>query len=102
MTCIGTSACRTAYDHACLLTDGPCPALTPFLGCYPVDTSGPVQGVCEGLDVWECSRHDDCLATYSPGPSCSDGFDNDGDGVIDDSDECTKEFRLCMPELNPI
>jgi hypothetical protein len=65
--CIGTPACRTAYDHACLFTDGPCPALTPFLGCYPVDTTGPVNGTaCDGLDAWECSRHDDCLATYSP------------------------------------
>jgi len=77
--CIATPACRTAYDHACLFTDGPCPALTPFLGCYPVDTTGPVQGPCEGLDAWECSRHDDCLATYSPDIG----------------------FRQCAPELVP-
>lgn len=65
--CIATPACRTTYDYACLFTDGPCPALTPFLGCYPVDTTGPVNGTsCEGLDAWECSRHDDCLGAYSP------------------------------------
>ena len=32
----------------------------------PETATGPVQGSCEGLDAWECSRHDDCLATYSP------------------------------------
>lgn len=65
--CIATPACRTTYDYACLFTDGPCPLLTPFLGCYPVDTTGPVNGMpCDGLDAWECSRHDDCLGAYSP------------------------------------
>lgn len=78
--CITTPACRTAYDYACLFTDGPCPALTPFLGCYPVDTTGPVNGTpCEGLDAWECSRHDDCLGAYSPDVG----------------------FRICAPELTP-
>jgi hypothetical protein len=76
--CIATPACRTTYDHACLLTDGPCPLLTPFLGCYPVDTTGPINGTaCDGLDAWECSRHDDCLATYTTGTG----------------------FQLCAPEL---
>ncbi len=78
--CIVTPACRTTYDYACLFTDGPCPALTPFLGCYPVDTTGPVNGTsCENLDAWECSRHDDCLAAYSPDIG----------------------FRVCAPELVP-
>lgn len=78
--CIVTPACRTTYDFACLFTDGPCPALTPFLGCYPVDTTGPVNGTsCEGLDAWECSRHDDCLAAHSPDVG----------------------FRVCAPELVP-
>lgn len=81
-TCIATAACRTAYDHNCLLTDGPCPALTPFLGCFPVDTTGPVQGICEGLDAFECSRHDNCLATY-----------NESNGL--------RQFQLCLPELAP-
>jgi hypothetical protein len=77
--CAGTSGCRTAYDHACLLTDGPCPALTPFLGCFAVDMTGPVGGNCEGLDGFECSRHDNCLSTYS--------------------DESPRQFQLCLPEL---
>ncbi len=98
-TCIETPACRTAYDHACLYTDGPCPLFTPFLGCFPVDQTGPVQGECGGLDAQTCSRHDDCLATYSPGAACQNGLDDDGDGQIDDSDECTLQFQLCAPEL---
>jgi hypothetical protein len=69
LQCAWTPACRTVYDDTCLLTDGPCPALTPFMGCFPVDETGPVQGECVGLDAWECSRHDDCLATYSPDAS---------------------------------
>ncbi len=77
--CIATSGCRTAYDHACLLTDGPCPALTPYIGCFAVDQTGPVQGSCEGLDGFECSRHDDCLATYSS--------------------DTPRQFQLCMAEL---
>lgn len=81
-TCISTAGCRTAYDHACLLTDGPCAALVPFIGCYPVDTSGPIQGACEGLDAFACSQHDDCLATYT-----------ESGGV--------RQFTLCMPELTP-
>jgi hypothetical protein len=78
--CVETAACRTAYDHNCLLTDGPCPALTPYLGCFPTDTTGPVQGTCEGLDAQECSRHDDCLATYT-----------ESGGI--------RQFQLCLPEL---
>lgn len=78
--CINTPACRTAYDWGCLFTDALCPLETPFLGCYPVDTTGPVNGTsCEGLDAWECSRHDDCLGAYSPDVG----------------------FRQCAPELVP-
>jgi hypothetical protein len=77
--CVNTSGCRTAYDHNCLLTDGPCPALTPYIGCFAVDMTGPVQGACEGLDGFECSRHDDCLSTYSSATP--------------------RQFQLCMPEL---
>lgn len=78
-TCVDTTGCRTAYDHNCLLTDGPCPALTPYIGCFAVDMTGPVQGACEGLDGFECSRHDNCLSTYSS--------------------DAPRQFQLCMPEL---
>jgi hypothetical protein len=79
--CITTPGCRTAYDWGCLFTDALCPLETPFLGCYPTDTTGPVNGTsCEGLDAWECSRHDDCLGAYG----------RDGTG-----------FRQCAPEFVP-
>jgi hypothetical protein len=96
--CGRTPACRTAYDHACLLGEGACPALTPFLGCFAVDTTGPIQGACDGLDAFECSRHDDCLATYRDNGRCSNGLDDDGDGQFDENDEC-RTFGLCMAEL---
>lgn len=62
--CLGASGCRVAYDWACYTGEGPCTALIPFLGCYPVDQSGPVQGACDGLDAWGCSQHDDCVALH--------------------------------------
>lgn len=67
-SCGLTAGCRTTYDDYCLRGGGPCTAEVPFLGCQPVDMTGPIQGSCEGLDAWDCSRHDDCLATYRPGP----------------------------------
>lgn len=63
-SCIGTPGCRAAYDHACVTGQGNCTSLQPFLGCYPVDTSGPIAGSCLGLDAFECSQHDDCGALY--------------------------------------
>lgn len=53
-TCSSTPGCRGAY-----LTSG------VFSECWAVDMTGPVQGgACEGLDAWECSRHDDCVAIH--------------------------------------
>ena len=98
IACTNTPGCRTTYDDACLRTDGPCPLLTPFLGCFAVDTSGPIQGACDGLDAFECSRHDDCLATYRDNGLCSNGLDDDRDGLVDDLDEC-KQFAVCMAEI---
>ena len=63
-SCIGTPGCRAAYDYACVTGDGPCTALQPFLGCYPVDNTGPIAGSCLRLDAFECSQHDDCSALY--------------------------------------
>jgi len=62
--CYGASGCRLVYDYACYTGDGVCSALVPFLGCYPVDQSGPVQGACENLGAWDCSLHDDCVALH--------------------------------------
>jgi hypothetical protein len=98
--CIRTEGCRTAYDHACLTGEGACPALVPYLGCFAVDTTGPVRGACDGLDAFECSRHDDCLATYRDSGGCANGIDDDRDGQVDESDEC-RRFAACMGELAP-
>ncbi|MBP9208372.1 MAG: hypothetical protein KBG28_30670 [Kofleriaceae bacterium] len=69
-SCIAAPGCRAAYDYACQTGNGPCTALQPFLGCYPVDTTGPIAGSCLGLGGWDCSQHDDCAALYeTSGPS---------------------------------
>lgn len=59
-TCQATSGCYASYwdDPA---ADGK----RVFEGCWETAPSGPVQGICEGLDAYECSRHDDCSLIYS-------------------------------------
>jgi len=64
LACAVTSGCRTAHDWGCFTGDGPCTAEVSYLGCFAVDTTGPVQGACPGLDAYECSRHDDCIALH--------------------------------------
>ena len=64
-SCIAAPGCRATYDYACQTGTGPCTAEQPFLGCFPVDTSGPVAGSCLGLNGWECSLHDDCASLYT-------------------------------------
>lgn len=64
LTCATEPGCRAAHDWACWTGDGECTAEVSYLGCFAVDTTGPVQGTCEGLDAFECSRHDDCLALH--------------------------------------
>jgi len=96
--CANTSGCRATYDYACIYLDIVCPLPSPFLGCYPTDATGPVQGACLGLDAWECSRHDDCMASYRPTADCRDGIDQDQDGIVDDPDECPVDFVQCDTE----
>lgn len=100
-TCLATAACRGAYDHDCLFGTGPCPAVTPFLGCFPVDQNQDFITGCAGLDAWNCSRHETCIATHRGGPQCRDGVDQDGDGVVDESDECALTFVRCLGEATP-
>lgn len=97
-TCSTTAGCRAAWDHVCLLTDAICTLPdNGYYGCFAVDTTGPIQGACDGLDALECSRHDDCLATYRRDQRCANRLDDDGDGIIDEPDECLS-FGLCMAE----
>lgn len=98
IACDNTVGCRSTYDHACLLGDGLCTAFQPFLGCFAVDQTGPIQGACEGLGALDCSRHDNCLATYRDDGLCGNGRDDDNDGQVDEFDEC-RRFGVCMPEM---
>jgi hypothetical protein len=84
-TCLEASGCRAVYDNACYTGSGECTALVPFIGCYGVDQTGPIQGSCGGLDAWECSRHDDCLALHEP--QCSGN-----------PSECYQQFVQCVDE----
>lgn len=100
-TCVNVSSCRAAYDHDCLFGTGACPAVTAFLGCFPVDRNPDFATGCEGLDAWNCSRHEQCFSTHRFGTACHDGADNDGDSSIDEADECTLGFVRCLAEQQP-
>lgn len=70
-SCIGASSCRAAYTNSAF-DDGP----PTFHGCWAVAPSGPVQGGgCDGLDAYECSRHDDCSAYYNQQLGPDDGVE---------------------------
>jgi hypothetical protein len=90
-TCQDTSGCRAIY------VDGSTPA---FSECWSVDMTGPVQGDCDGLDAYECSRHDDCVAIHA---SSCDG-DNFGEpgcapaGFVRCGDE-SPGFGNCYDEV---
>jgi len=59
-TCMATSGCYAAY-----IDDPAADGLPQFWGCWNVAPSGPVQGACDNLDAYSCSRHDNCIAVYS-------------------------------------
>ncbi len=99
--CLATPSCRGAYDHDCFFGIGACPRTTPFLGCFPTDLNLDNVTGCAGLDAWSCSRHEQCAATYRTPATCSDGLDQDSDGVADDPDECVLAYVRCVPEPTP-
>jgi hypothetical protein len=100
-TCALTAGCRQAWDELCLLTDAICTLPDGgYYGCFAVDLTGPVQGACNRLAAQECSRHDDCLATYRRDERCGNQVDDDFDGIIDEPDECLA-FGTCLGELRP-
>ena len=73
------SQCSVLFEGACLATEGCRGIYDPegrYSECWSVDLTGPIQGgVCDGLDAWECSRHDDCVAIHEslcPDPSNAD------------------------------
>ena len=64
-TCLDTPACRGAYVDICPPNaDCDLEGAIAFVECWAVDQTGPIQGECSGLDAWECSRHDDCVAYH--------------------------------------
>lgn len=75
-SCKLTGGCYAAYLEKTDIDDAQ--PTREFWGCWDTAPSGPVQGQCLGLDAYDCSRHDDCLAIY--------------DGV---------SFFTCEPELVP-
>lgn len=58
-SCQATAGCFAAY-----LSDPAVDVASEFWGCWQTAPSGPVHGMCSGLDAQECSRHDDCVAYY--------------------------------------
>lgn len=66
--CLAAPGCRAAYVGDC--PEGlDCASMSYhyFYECWAVAPSGPIQGGdCTGLDAYECSRHDDCVANHYP------------------------------------
>ena len=84
--CFAAAECRAVFDYGCWTRDSICPLETPFLGCYPVDQSGPIGGGgCDGLDAWTCSVHNDCIALHTQ--QCSG-----------DTTDCWQQFIACDDE----
>jgi len=57
--CMDTPGCRAVYDANTDVDQPP-----QFLACWSIAPSGPAPGGCDGLDAYECSRHDNCVAFY--------------------------------------
>lgn len=97
--CQATPACYAAYKLD-PVTDGP-PA---FWGCWSTAPSGPAQGTCTGLDAYECSRHDDCIAVYAEDASGTPRFaycaEEPTELCVDDGDcgsGSTCDHAVCYP-----
>jgi hypothetical protein len=77
-SCLEVSGCRAIYIDPC---GGAldCEAEPIFSECWSTDLTGPIQGGdCAGLDAYECSRHDDCVAIHRDscaGAASGDSFE---------------------------
>ncbi len=85
-TCLATAGCRAGYLGDC--PEGfDCDGTTyTFYECWEVSPAGPVQGDCNGLDAYECSLHDDCVAHHYP---AGENFEAPGIG----------NFGYCVAEV---
>jgi len=64
-SCIAANGCYAAYINGTQGDSNPEHAEIRFWGCWNVAPSGPARGAtCNGLNAYECSRHDDCSAIY--------------------------------------
>lgn len=90
-TCLATDACRAAYLTACV--GGGCPDDGyDYYACWAVAPAGYTRGgTCEGLDAYECSRHDDCVARHARIVDCVDCT----------SDPTVGGFESCAAESEP-
>jgi hypothetical protein len=82
-TCKTTSGCRAIYEG------------TAFHDCWGVAMSGPVQGGnCSTFDVYECSRHDDCIAIHANGEPIGSFQSCAAESAVGDPGSCVGEV-LC-------
>jgi hypothetical protein len=79
LTCLATPACRAAYVSNCADWQGCSEQSYTFFQCWGTAPSGAIQGgPCEGLDAYQCSRHDDCVARHYASSSCGGGTPAEG------------------------
>ncbi len=96
-TCMDTVGCRAAQVSNC--PEGlDCDSTEyTYFECWAVAPSGPVAGDCSGLDAYQCSRHDNCIARHYPGPGCTGGSQADcATGFFDPTQ--VGNFESCMDE----
>lgn len=97
--CAITSGCRVAREQ-CGLFDDRCARVGPFIGCFPTNTTAPVEGACSDLGAAACATRDDCGAQYLHGPDCPQLRDPDA-RVRPDGPNCHFDFVTCYDELTP-
>lgn len=111
--CRAADACRAIYmPTRCEGAD--CVTNEVFVACWGTAPSGAIQGGgCVGLDAYECSRHNDCIAVHEVAPDDGIGwFSYCGDEVVvcDDGDvdapyelrdpesgKCQSNWDPCLP-----
>lgn len=99
--CLTAPGCRAGYVSDC--PEGwDCDSTTyTFHECWATAPSGPVQGACSGLDAYECSRHDDCIAYHYQGTAC-DGGTGSGNCLPDPTPGLVGNFELCVDEASDV
>ena len=65
-SCLDTAGCRGAYLDSCP-PDADCDEWSiEFLECWGTAPTGPIlYETCWGLDAYDCSRTDECIAVYA-------------------------------------